>query len=205
MKAIFSKWIERYFSDEEALFLFLLLVFGLVVVATLGKPLAPVISGLIIAFLMQGGVDWLEKKKIPHIISVCIVFSLFISLALALALIVVPLAWKQLLNLFNELPRMLLQVQNLLLELPLRYPDWVSETQIKKIISLASDELTSAGQWVVTYSINSLSSLVTVLIYLVLVPILVFLPEGWQGPRRTVDFSLAQKKGHDDEDLAGNG
>lgn len=174
MKKIFSKWIERYFSDEEALFLFLMLVISFVVLATLGKPLAPVFSGLIIAFLMQGGVDWLEKKKVPHLISVCILFSLFFSLALAFALIVVPLAWKQLLNLFNELPRMLLQVQVLLLELPQRYPDWISETQIRKLIAIASEELTTAGQWVLTYSINSLSGLITILVYLVLVPILVF-------------------------------
>jgi len=174
MKEIFSKWIERYFSDEEALFLFLLVILCLVVMATLGKALAPVISGLILAFLMQGAVDWLEEKKVPHLLSVCIVFTLFTGVVLAIVFIVVPLAWKQLLNLFNELPRMLQQLQGLLLELPLRYPDWISETQIRKIIALASDELTSAGQWVVTYSINSLSSLVTVLIYLVLVPILVF-------------------------------
>ncbi len=174
MRAIFSKWIERYFSDEEALFLFLLLGASLLIILTLGKPLAPVFAGLIIAFLMQGGVDWLVKRKVPHLIAVLILFSGFLSFLLALTLIVVPLAWKQLSNLFNELPGMVQEVQAMLLVLPEQYPQWVSESQIREVMALASSELSSAGQWVLTFSLNSLTGVMTLLVYLVLVPILVF-------------------------------
>lgn len=174
MRAIISKWIERYFSDEEALFLFLLIGAFLLIILTLGKPLAPVFAGLILAFLMQGGVDTLVKKKIPHIISVVIVFTAFLSFLLALSLIVIPLAWKQLATLVQELPRMVQQVQALLLVLPEQYPQWVSESQIREIMQLASSELSNAGQWVFTFSLNSLAGVMTILVYLVLVPILVF-------------------------------
>lgn len=54
MRKIFSKWIDRYFSDEEALLLFVLLAGSLVVILTLGQALAPVFAGIILAFLMQG-------------------------------------------------------------------------------------------------------------------------------------------------------
>lgn len=174
MKAIFSKWIERYFSDEEALFLFLLLGASLLIILTLGKPLAPVFAGLILAFLMQGGVDWLERRRVPHLAAVMLVFAAFVSFLLAVSLIVMPLAWKQLSNLFNELPRMVQHVQGLLLVLPEKYPQWISEHQVRQLIALASAELSSAGQWVLTFSLSSLTGVVTVLVYLVLVPILVF-------------------------------
>lgn len=174
MRAIISKWVERYFSDEEALFLFLLLGSFLLIILTLGKPLAPVFAGLIIAFLMQGGVDSLVKKKLPHLLSVGIVFTAFLSFLLALSLIVFPLAWKQLSNLFQELPGMVQEVQALLLVLPQEYPQWVSESQIRDIMQLASSELSNAGQWVFTFSLNSLTGVMTLLVYLVLVPILVF-------------------------------
>lgn len=174
MRAIFSKWIERYFSDEEALFLFLLLSVSLVIILTLGKPLAPVFAGLIIAFLMQGGVDWLKERKVPHLVSVSIVFVGFIGFVLALALVVVPLAWQQLSTFFKDLPNMVQEVQALLLVLPEAYPQWISEGKVRDIINLATSELTTASQWVFTYSVNSLTSIVTVLVYVVLVPILVF-------------------------------
>lgn len=174
MRAIISKWIERYFSDEEALFLFLLLGAALLVIVLLGKPLAPVFAGLILAFLMQGGVDWLKERKVPHLLSVALVFTAFISFLLALSLVVFPLAWKQLANFFHELPRMVQELQSILLVLPERYPQWISENQVKELIGGATRELSNAGQLVLTYSLNSLTGIMTLLVYLVLVPILVF-------------------------------
>lgn len=174
MKAIINKWVERYFSDEEALFLFLLLGVAFLIILTLGKPLAPVFAGLILAFLMQGGVDWLVQRKVPHLLSVTLIFLAFVGAFLAIFLFVVPLAWKQLANLFNELPRMVQEVQALLLVLPQQYPDLIAESQIRDLIAVATRELTNAGQWIVTFSLSSLPGVATLLVYLVLVPILVF-------------------------------
>lgn len=174
MKRVFSKWIERYFSNEEALFLFILIAASLVIILTLGAPLAPVFAGLILAFLMQGSVSWLEDKKISHMFSVSIVFAVFFSALLALILIVIPLAWKQLARLFNDLPYIFQQIQAGLLVLPEHYPEIVTENQIRQVISVAASELGSFGQWMLAYSFNSLGAIVTLLVYFVLVPILVF-------------------------------
>jgi len=174
MRKIFNKWIEQYFSDEEALFLFLLLSGALLIIWLLGQPLAPVIAGVILAFLMQGMVDWLRERGVPHLGSVIMVFTLFISFVAAFLLFVLPIVWQQLGNLFNEAPRMVSETQALLLVLPERYPELVSETQVRQLIAAAASELSRLGQWVLTFSLNSITSVVTILIYLVLVPILVF-------------------------------
>ncbi|MGB1237202.1 MAG: AI-2E family transporter [Pseudomonadales bacterium] len=174
MKRIFSKWIERYFSNEEALFLFVLMATFLLIILTLGQPLAPVFAGLILAFLMQGGVTKLCQRGVPHLAAVTAVFTAFLSALLALSLVVIPLAWTQLANLFTELPRMFQQVQAGLLVLPEHYPGIVTEDQIRQVMGVATRELTSLGQWVLTYSLNSLGTIVALLIYFVLVPILVF-------------------------------
>jgi len=174
MRKIFSKWIERYFSDEEAILLFTLIVVGLGVILTLGQPLAPVFAGIILAFLMQGAVSWLEARKLPHLVSVSVVFAGFVGVLLALLLFVIPLAWKQLVNLFEELPGIMLEVQSLLLLVPERYPGFVSEEQVRDLLGQATRELSQAGQWVVTFSLNSITHVAAILIYLVLVPILVF-------------------------------
>ncbi len=174
MRKIFGKWIDRYFSDEEALLLFVLLAVGLTVIITLGQPLAPVFAGIVLAFLMQGTVDWLVSRGLNHLGAVVLVFTAFVGFFLALLLFVMPAAWKQLVTLFNELPRMVSNVQSLLLLLPQKYPDFISESQVRDLIQLATTELSQAGQWVLTFSLNSLGNLVALLIYVVLVPILVF-------------------------------
>jgi putative permease len=174
MKRIFSKWIERYFSNEEALFLFILLATSLVIILTLGGPLAPVIAGLILAFLMQGAVSWLKKKNISHLVSVNIVFTLFFSALLALIFVVIPIAWKQSANLVNDIPYILQQIQAGLLVLPEHYPDLVTAEQIRQVTAMATTELANIGQLMLTYSFNSLGTVVALLIYFVLVPILVF-------------------------------
>ncbi|MBV0932196.1 AI-2E family transporter [Marinobacterium weihaiense] len=174
MRKIFSKWIQRYFSDEEALFLFILLGGALLVIWMLGQPLAPVIASVILAFLMQGLVDWLQRRGVPHLLAVISVFTVFVSVVSALLLFVLPNVWQQLVNLFNEAPRMVSQVQQLLLVLPERYPELVSETQIRELITAAATELSRLGQWALTFSLNSITGVVTLLIYVVLVPILVF-------------------------------
>ncbi len=174
MRKIFSKWIDRYFSDEEALFLFLLLGGALLVIWVLGQPLAPVIASVILAFLMQGAVDWLRRKGAGHLAAVIAVFLLFIGFVAAFLLFVMPIVWQQLVNLFTEAPGMVSEVQAQLLVLPQRYPELVSEAQIRELFAAAGSELSRLGQWVLTFSLNSITGIVTVLIYVILVPILVF-------------------------------
>ncbi len=174
MFKVFSGWIERYFSDEEALLLFVFLVVALIVVLTLGGMLAPVFAGVILAFLMQGMVAKLKQLGMRHLTSVSIVFVGFVSALMALLLVVIPESWRQLVNLLNELPRMMSQGQELLMLLPERYPDLITAGQVQAIIEQAAAELGKLGQVVLSFSLSSIGSLIQVLIYLVLVPILVF-------------------------------
>ncbi len=51
---VIGSWINRYFSNEEAIYLVVLLVVGFMVLFTLGGVLAPVLTGLVLAFLLQG-------------------------------------------------------------------------------------------------------------------------------------------------------
>ncbi|MFW1678230.1 AI-2E family transporter [Pontibacter sp. JAM-7] len=195
MRKIFSKWIERYFSDEEALLLFLLLAGALVVIITLGQTLAPVFAGIILAFLMQGGVERLYDWKIPHTPAVILVFLAFIGFLMAFLFIVMPLAWQQAVNLFNELPRIMAEVQTVLLLLPEKFPGVISAEQVRDLTNLAGSELSKMSQWLVTFSLNSITNIIALLIYLVLVPILVFffLKDGKSIARWWVGF-LPEKR-----------
>lgn len=174
MFKVLRDWIQRYFSDEEAVVLAVLLILGFTAVLTLGGMLAPVLAGMVLAYLMQGLVVTLERLRMPGGAAVGLVFALFMGLLLVFIVVVVPLLWHQLITLFNELPGMLAKWQSLLLLLPERYPHLVSDEQVLQAIEVARGEIGKFGQWALTFSLSSLPLLVNIMIYLVLVPILVF-------------------------------
>ncbi|MBD9563891.1 AI-2E family transporter [Pseudomonas frederiksbergensis] len=174
MFKVLRDWIQRYFSDEEAVVLAVLLFLAFTAVLTLGGMLAPVLAGMVLAYLMQGLVVTLERLRVPGGAAVGLVFALFMGLLLVFIIIVVPLLWHQLITLFNELPGMLAKWQSLLLLLPERYPHLVSDEQVLQAIEVARGEIGKFGQWALTFSLSSLPLLVNIMIYLVLVPILVF-------------------------------
>lgn len=174
MFKVLRDWIQRYFSDEEAVVLAVLLFLAFTAVLTLGGMLAPVLAGMVLAYLMQGLVVTLERLRMPGGAAVGLVFALFMGLLLVFIIVVVPLLWHQLITLFNELPGMLAKWQSLLLLLPERYPHLVSDEQVLQAIEVARGEIGKFGQWALTFSLSSLPLLVNIMIYLVLVPILVF-------------------------------
>ncbi len=174
MLRIFQNWIHRYFSDEEAVVLAVLLLLGFAIVISFGDRIAPLLTGLVLAYLLQGLVSRLRQWNVPHKLSVWIVFLVFLGALGALIGVIIPLVWKQMFTLFNELPRMFIEWRALLMHLPERYPTFVSEDQVERVIQTASGELGLFGQWLLSQSLASVPMLLTILVYLILVPILVF-------------------------------
>lgn len=174
MLKVLKNWVHRYFSNEEALVLFLLLLVLLGVVLSMGGVLGPVFAGLILAFLMQGMVAQLVRLRLPHLLAVSLVFVLFLGLLFAVIFLLMPLIWGQLVHLFAELPRMLSEGQEILLGLPEKYPQFFSEAQIRDWIQEVRNGTKQLGQWLVSYSLATITNLVAFIIYLVIVPILVF-------------------------------
>ncbi len=167
-------WWESYFSDEEALVVAILLAVGLLVILSMGSMLGPVFVGMVVAFLMQGMVKGMERYRVPHMVAVSLVFTLFLGLLFALIFILLPLVWNQLSNLFTELPSMFSKGQALLAGLPEKYPQFMTETQLKGWMNEAANEMGRMGQWLLTQSLSTLNKLVLIIIYLIMVPILVF-------------------------------
>ncbi|SEM08036.1 AI-2E family transporter [Halomonas caseinilytica] len=174
LRSLLRGWMERYFSDEEAVILLLVLVLGFAVVIWLGQMLAPFLTALVIAFLLQGAVNGLTRRRVPHLLAVLLVFLGFLGVLLAMALILMPLIWNQMVNLLQETPRMFASGQSLLDDLQARYPQLVTPDQIQSWIGMAGREMTQLGQRALSLSLASLGNVLSLIIYLVLVPILVF-------------------------------
>ncbi|MHB0775924.1 AI-2E family transporter [Halomonas sp. WWR20] len=174
MKALLEGWVNRYFSDEEAVVLLVVLVLGFAAVIWLGSMLAPFFTALVLAFLLQGVVSWLERLGLPRLPSVLLVFLVFLGTLLALALVVMPLVWNQTVELVQEAPQMFASVQHWLDELQARYPTLITPDQVQSWIETAGRQATQMTQRALTLSLASLGTLMDLIVYLVLVPILVF-------------------------------
>lgn len=174
MRSILKSWVERYFSDEEALILLLVLVGGFAAIIWFGRMLAPFFTALVLAFLLQGVVSALTRRRVPHLLAVILVFVAFVSVLLALAFILMPLIWNQLVGLVQETPRMFASGQGWLDQLQERFPNIVTPDQIQSWIGVAGREISQLGQRALTLSLTSLGNIMSLIIYLVLVPILVF-------------------------------
>jgi putative permease len=151
-----------------------LLAAGLTTILMFGASLAPVITSMILAYLTLGLVQWLERFGVNHLPAVWGIYSLFIALLLTFVFIVLPLLWQQATDLLSNLPLMLEKLMDLFMLLPEQYPELVSANQIKQLADAAMAEVGNSGQLLVSFSLASIGQSLTWLVFLVLVPILVF-------------------------------
>lgn len=174
MLNVIKGWLHRYLSDQEAVVLLIILVLGFIIVLTMGNMLAPALAALVFAFLMQGVVNWLERRKVPHVLAVNLVFAGFIAVLLISILVVIPLVWEQVTHLLNALPGMVREGQTLMTSLPDLYPGFVSVQQVNLLANTINSHLAGLGQWALSFSLSKIPGAMALMVYLILVPILVF-------------------------------
>jgi len=174
MRKLVRDFYDRYFHDEESIILVILLLVGFAVLLLLGEALAPLIAAIIIAYLMQGLVDILLRYGLSPRLSFVSVFTVFIGLFLLLLLYLIPRAFTQLRRLVDETPNLVTQWQSALMLLPENYPSVFTEEQVRQFMSGIGGELGGYGQAILQYSLASLPSIFSWIIFIVLVPILVF-------------------------------
>jgi putative permease len=174
MLEIFEKWYRRYLFEEESVLLLVLLTIGVVLLMTIGDILTPVVAAIVLAYLMQGVAGQLERHGLPKALGVAIAYLLFIGVFFGVTLGLLPLVWQQLISLVSEMPRILEKAQQLLGVLPEEYPGLITEAQLNGAISMAQTELAGLGQAIVTRTLASIPGVVTVLLYMILIPLLVF-------------------------------
>lgn len=174
MIELVRSWYNRYFSDPQAIILTAVLVIGATIILTMGDMLLPVLASIVIAYLLEGVVRKMQQHGSTRLTAVILVFCVFLAFLSFLIFGVAPLVSSQLSDLFKELPRYLSSGQQLLLQLPQHY-SFVSEQQVKELVDLINREITGMGSHIVSLSLASIPGLITLAVYIFLVPMLVFL------------------------------
>lgn len=167
-------WIDRYLSDEEAILFAAILIVFFVVIIWMGTILAPLLTGIVLAYVMQGVIKLLSKYQVPRYAAVSLTFLMFLGGFVAFLFLVVPRVWRQMRALFEALPDMVNQSRETLEKLPQDYPNVISEQQVTSWGDLLTAEAGEIGQWILSFSLSQLPVVVAVVVYMLLVPILVF-------------------------------
>ncbi len=165
---------RRYFTDPQAALLVILLAVGFAIVFTMGQMLAPLIAAVIIAYLLEGPAQKIQKKISSRSLSVYIVFMLFMAFLGYLLFFLLPILYRQLSQFLQEVPYMISNGQELLLRLPEQYPDIITEAAVREVILAIKSGVSDLGQNVLSISLASIPAIISVLVYLILVPVMIF-------------------------------
>ena len=169
-----NSWYRRYFTDPQAALLVVLLAISIVVLLTMGKMLAPLLAALVISYLLEGSVIKLQRKLFSRFWAVNLVYLLFITFMFFILFGLLPLLSKQLSQFFQEVPDMISNGQALLLQLPREYPEFISPDYISQLIITIRQGFSELGGNVLSFSVASIPAIITVIVYLVLVPLMIF-------------------------------
>jgi len=171
---VLNRWYQKYFSDPEGIILAILLMLGFAVIIFLGEMLAPVLASVVIAYMLDGLVAWLQRHGMGRRLSVLVIFIPFVVVSLFMILGLFPLLVGQVTQLVQDLPTMISSGQAKLLRLPELYPQLINDTQVTEVMATIRSYVTSLGQNVVSLSLASLTGVFVMIVYMVLVPVLVF-------------------------------
>lgn len=174
MISVFERWYKRKFSDPDSVMLLVMLLVVSILLAIWGEILMPVLVAAVIAYLLDWPVSQLARLGLRRSYACSVVIFSFIAISILTFISLVPVITQQSINLISEMPQIWAQGQIWLLHLPEQYPDFVQLGNIQDMLDGVNDRIVALGQQLLSASVSSLGSLASLLIYLILVPLMVF-------------------------------
>ena len=169
-----TDWFRRHFSNPQVVILAVVLLVALLGVLWFGAMLAPVFAGAIVAYLLEWPVSQLQRFGLPRLLSVVLVFVLFMVVLTLFVFGVVPQLSAQVADFTRQIPSYLRELDQMLLQLPERYPELFSEDQVQELRVYVNSQLNQLGAEMTNRTLANLIDFLSVLVYVFLVPVVVF-------------------------------
>lgn len=175
MLSLLSNWYKDRFSDPQAVTLVFIIVGIALALYFAGGLLAPLLVALVLAFLLEWPVAQMGRIGINRTTGASLVLVLFIGMMILLMFGLVPSLWKQGLGLVTDLPSMLDKGLITIKAYVEQYPQFLSTEQLDTTVGelkklLDTQHLLDLGKQLIGYS----ASLLVLMVYTILVPLLVF-------------------------------
>lgn len=175
MFSIITNWYKERFSDPQAVTLMLILLGIALIIYFAGGLLAPLLVALVLAFLLEWPVAQMVKIGINRTTGASLVLVLFVGVMLLITFGLVPSIWRQGVALVTDLPTMLDKGFITLKGFVEQYPQFLSVEQLDASVGelkklLDTQHILDLGKQLIGYS----ASLLVLMVYAILVPLLVF-------------------------------
>ncbi|NOQ63916.1 MAG: AI-2E family transporter [Methyloprofundus sp.] len=164
--------LHRFLPNSQAVALATILIVGFFLITSLADVLMPVFIAIVLAYLLEGVVKKLEKRfdRLP---SVFIVFTLFMAAFSYFLFGLMPMLYQQFKQLLQHTPDIIKSSQAEILKLPEAYPQFISAEKLRELMLVIQQEALEYGQELLSLSASSLVGIISVLIYIILVPVLI--------------------------------
>ncbi|SNT19055.1 AI-2E family transporter [Tropicimonas sediminicola] len=155
----------------------------------LGDVILPFVLGAAIAYLLDPLADWLEARGLSRATSVSIITLVSVMIFVLSILLVIPTLAQQTTRLFATVPTLFQDLQSFLTE---RFPTLAeSDSTIRQSLSSLGNVISSKGAAFLEGVMGSVSSLFSVVMLLVVVPVVAFyLLLDWDNMVARVDELL---------------
>lgn len=175
MTSIFDPIKKLFLNQQFTAMIFFIAVIALVVVYT-GTILAPFFAAVIIAYLLEGIISRLTNTGfMSRFFIVNIVFFLFLLFVIAILIWALPEIGRQGQQAASNIPVYLNAGQALILKLPELYPNFVSTEQALSVLNDINTEISGLAKTALSGGvIQPLVKTAGLLIYLILVPVMVY-------------------------------
>ena len=177
---IFKSWYQKkYLNNEPIIFIGLMLFFYLIIMF-MGDYIAPILAALVIAYLLDTFVNILHRvTKIKRALLVYFVYILFLIVLLSMIFVLFPVIINQMIDFIKQASHTLSSLKSGLDELSVKYPTLLTDDRINTIVSWFDTidwkkTSSSIGTFILKNTATTLPMLFTALIYLFLVPLMVF-------------------------------
>lgn len=169
-----NRVLKKVFTNEETIVFSIAILLFFIVISFFGSVLTPFIISIIVAYLLVGLQKKIQSFNVNQNIALVITFSIFIITGAALLVWLVPLLYIQLQDFVLDVPNLFNNFLDFISGLPTKFPDLISSDQIAIFFQAVSEEISVIAQNIVKSSISGIQSTITILLYIILFPILVF-------------------------------
>ena len=174
MLELLLQWYRRRFTDPQVIALLVILLVGFCILYFFSGILAPLLAAIVLAYLLEWPTARLQRIGCSRPWAASIVLVIFGGITLLAVFVVAPTVWQQGNNLISDMPKMLNKFNVFAQTLPSRYPALVDAGIVDMMAENLRSKLSGMGESVVKISLASLIGLLTLAIYLILVPLMLF-------------------------------
>ena len=166
-----KNFFDKYFFDDEQYAALFIISIGIVILYFLGGIIAPVIVSILIAYILNGLTSFMEEKGNSRILALIVTLIIFGLFYLSIFLFL-PFLSRQILLLVSDIPQIYESVNSFLSNQLAGYG--LQSNQLDEVVINAFSYIPTLFQNALLQLNSGFSAVMNALLYLIIVPFLVF-------------------------------